>query len=422
MMDAEPSPQTAPPPAPPADDFTGSPYWRRNLFVCLFGSFTTIVAMTLLLPFLPIYVAELGVKTPEAIVQWSGVAFGATFFGAALLSPIWGKLADRYGRKPILIRASLGMAITMSLIGMAQNVWQLVGLRLLAGLVGGYASGSIVLIATQTPKRRSGWALGMLSMGVMAGSLVGPLVGGVLPGLIGVRETFFAAGGMIFLAFLGTVFFVREDPQDVIRRRAVRKAAPGGAWSMIPDRRPVFAMLLTALMLMLATMSIEPIITVYVSQLITDTSKVALIAGFVMSASALGSVLAASRLGKLADRVGAWNVVMGCLIATGLLLIPQAFVTSAWQLIVLRFLMGVSLAGLLPSIASLIRHSVPVAVVGNILGYSTSAQFAGQVIGPLVGGFVGGQFGMRAVFITTSILIFCAAAYNWIASRQVRRT
>ncbi len=411
----------APLAAPVVDEAAGSPSWRRNLAVCLFGSFTTIVAMTLLLPFLPLYVAQLGVKTPEAVVQWSGVAFGATFFGAALLSPVWGKLADRYGRKPILIRASLGMAITMSLIGMAQNVYQLVGLRLLAGFVGGYSSGSIVLIATQAPKNRAGWALGMLSTGVMAGSLTGPLVGGVLPGLIGVRTTFFAAGGMIFLAFLATTFLIQEDPEDVARRRADRKKAPGGAWSMIPDKRPVFAMLLTAAMLMLATMSIEPIITVYVGQFISDTHRVALIAGVVMSASALGSVLAASRLGKLADRLGAWVVVMACLVVTALLLIPQAFVTSAWQLILLRFLMGMSLAGLMPSINSLIRHSVPVAVVGTILGYSTSAQFVGQVIGPLEGGFVGAHLGMRAVFITTSALILCAAAYNWVISRRVRQ-
>ncbi len=413
------APAASPPAAPAVDETAGSPAWRRNLAVCLFGSFTTLVAMTLLLPFLPLYVAQLGVKTPEAVVQWSGVAFGATFFGAALLSPVWGKLADRYGRKPILIRASLGMAVTMSLLGLAQNVYQLVGLRLLAGFVGGYSSGSIVLIATQAPKHRAGWALGTLSTGVMAGSLIGPLVGGVLPGLIGVRATFFAAGGMIFLAFLGTTFFIREDPADVARRRADRKKTPGGAWSMIPDKRPVFAMLLTALMLMLATMSIEPIITVYVGQLLGDSRQVALVAGIVMSASALGSVLAASRLGKLADRLGAWTVVMGCLVVTALLLIPQAFVTSAWQLIALRFLMGMALAGLMPSINSLIRHSVPVAVVGNILGYSTSAQFAGQVVGPLLGGFVGAHLGMRAVFITTSALMLCTVAYNWVISRRV---
>ena len=167
-------------------------HWRRNLAVCVFGSFTTIVAMTLLLPFLPLYVEQLGVHDHAAIVQWSGIAYGATFFTAALVAPLWGRLADRYGRKLMLIRASLGMAVAMSLIGMAQNVWQLVALRLLAGLLGGYASGSIVLVATQTPKARSGWALGMLSSGIMAGNLVGPLIGGALPPLIGIRATFLA--------------------------------------------------------------------------------------------------------------------------------------------------------------------------------------------------------------------------------------
>ena len=141
--------------------------WRRNLIVCVFGSFTTIVGMTLLLPFLPLYVEQLGVSDHAAIVQWSGVAYGATFLSAALTAPLWGRLADRYGRKLMLIRASLGMAIAMSLIGMAHNVYELVGLRLLAGLLGGYASGSTVLVAAQTPKARSGWAIGVLSAGIM---------------------------------------------------------------------------------------------------------------------------------------------------------------------------------------------------------------------------------------------------------------
>lgn len=171
--------------------------WRRNLIVCVFGSFTTIVGMTLLLPFLPLYVEQLGVSDHAAIVQWSGVAYGATFLSAALTAPLWGRLADRYGRKLMLIRASLGMAIAMSLIGMAHNVYELVGLRLLAGLLGGYASGSTVLVAAQTPKARSGWAIGVLSAGIMAGSLVGPLIGGVLPNLIGIRATFFLIGSVI---------------------------------------------------------------------------------------------------------------------------------------------------------------------------------------------------------------------------------
>ncbi|MEA3100690.1 MFS transporter, partial [Caballeronia mineralivorans] len=196
------------PPAP--EEFA---HWRRNLIVCVFGSFTTIVAMTLMLPFLPLYVEQLGVKDHAAIVQWSGIAYGATFFTAALTAPLWGRLADLYGRKPMLIRASLGMAIIMSLMGMAHNVWQLVGLRLLAGLLGGFASGSTVLVATQTPKDRCGWALGVLSSGIMAGNLVGPLIGGSLPPLIGIRSTFLAAGALIFITFLATVLFVKNERQ-----------------------------------------------------------------------------------------------------------------------------------------------------------------------------------------------------------------
>jgi MFS family permease len=131
-------------------------YWRRNLFICVFGSFTTLVSLSMLLPFLPLYVQQLGVTSQAAIVQWSGVAFGATFLGTAVTAPLWGRLADRYGRKPMLVRAAVGMAIVMSLIGMAHNVTELVALRLLAGLIGGYASASIVMIGTQAPRERAG--------------------------------------------------------------------------------------------------------------------------------------------------------------------------------------------------------------------------------------------------------------------------
>jgi MFS family permease len=389
--------------------------WKRNLIVCLFGSFTTILAMTLLLPFLPIYVEQLGVSDHAAIVQWSGIAYGATFFTAALTAPLWGRLADRYGRKLMLIRASLGMAVAMSLIGMAHNVWQLVALRLLAGLLGGYASGSMILVAAQTPKAYSGWALGVLSSGIMAGNLVGPLVGGVLPQLIGIRSTFFLAGAVIFVTFLGTTFLIREEARPAQARARKR----GGSWALIPDKLPIIAMLVTGLLLMIAQMSIEPIITVYVAQFV-EPSRVTFIAGVVMSVAALGSILSSSYLGKLADGIGHWTVITGCLAVSALLLIPQAFVDSGWQLIVLRFLMGLALGGLLPCIASVIRHNVPEIIAGGILGYSVSAQYAGQVIGPLAGGFVGGHIGMRAVFLGTSVLMAAGAIGNFLASRQRR--
>jgi MFS family permease len=395
------------------DAIVDSDPWKRNLFVCVFGSFTTILAMTLLLPFLPLYVEQLGEADHAAIVQWSGIAYGATFFTAALAAPLWGRLGDRYGRKLMLIRASLGMAVAMSLTGMAHSVWQLVALRLLTGLLGGYASGSMVLVAAQTPKANSGWALGVMSAGIMAGNLVGPLIGGVLPPLIGIRSTFFLAGAVIFITFLGTMFFIREAPRPAQTR--ARKS--GGGWSLIPDKLPIVAMLVTGLLLMVAQMSIEPIITVYVAQFV-EPSRVTFIAGIVMSVAALGSILSSSHLGKLADRVGHWTVITSSLAVSALLLIPQAFVDSSWQLIVLRFLMGLALGGLLPCIAAVIRHNVPETIAGGILGYSVSAQYAGQVIGPLAGGFVGGHIGMRAVFLGTSALLAVGAFGNFLAAKR----
>jgi MFS family permease len=171
---------------------------------------------------------------------------------------------------------------------------------------------------------------------------------------------------------------------------------------------------------MMANMSIEPIITVYVQTIEPDPTKVTIVAGFVMSAAALGSIISASRLGKLADRVGHWTVIIGCLLTAAGLLIPQAFVTAGWQLIGLRFLMGLALGGLLPCVASVIRHNVPERSTGSILGLSTSSQYVGQVTGPLVGGFIGGHIGMRAVFLGTSVLMAFGALYGWFA--KPRRT
>ncbi|MGF6723178.1 MFS family permease [Paraburkholderia sp. GAS41] len=393
-----------------------APYWRRNLIVCVFGSFTTLVSLSMLLPFLPLYVQQLGVSSTSAIVQWSGVAFGVTFLGTALTAPIWGQLADRYGRKPMLIRAAIGMAVVMSTIGLAHNVYELVALRFAAGLIGGYASASIVMIGTQAPPERAGWALGVLSTGVLAGNLIGPLIGGVLPNLIGIRGAFFAAGGMIAVAALLTITLVRED--FTYRPHSRSKQTAGAAAHAKLNYAVLGALLVTAMMVLLSNMSIEPIITVYIAQLGVAHNRLATVAGIVMACSAFGSMVMAAKLGALADRIGGWNVIICCLAATGLVMIPQAFVTEWWQLAVLRGLMGMTLAGLLPSIAKLVRQAVREQESGKMLGYLQSAQYAGQVTGPLIGGAVGVHFGMRYVFfVTGALLLACAVFDQWVKGR-----
>jgi len=392
-------------------------HWERNLIVCVFGSFTTMVSLTLLLPFLPVYVEELGVKQNAAIVQWSALAFGATFLGTCVTAPLWGYLSDRFGRKPMLVRAAIGMAIVMPLIGCAHDVYELTLLRLLAGVVGGYTSSSTLLIATQAPAEKSGWALGILSTGALAGTLTGPLIGGLLPGLIGIRNTFFASGAMIAVAAVLTVVFVRE--KFVARPRRASTSTVTGTKNL---RLIVGAMFATAMLVLFANMSIEPIITIYLQEIHVDRGHVVLDAGIVMAASALGSIIMAAPLGRLADRIGGWRVIVYCLTAAGILMIPQAFVSAWWQLAILRFLLGAALAGLLPSIAKQIRQSVPERALGNVLGYLQSSQYAGQVLGPLMGGAVGGFVGMRAVFFLTSGLLLLGAAANLWACRKTTET
>ncbi|MEX3942611.1 MFS transporter [Paraburkholderia sp. BR10937] len=395
-------------------------YWRRNLVVCVIGSFTTLVSLSMLLPFLPLYVRQLGVSSQSAVIQWSGVAFGATFLGTALTAPVWGRLADRYGRKPMLVRAAIGMAVVMSLIGVAHNVYELVALRLIAGLVGGYASASTVMVGTQAPRERAGWALGILSTGALAGNLVGPLVGGVLPGWIGIRGTFFAGGAMIAVAALLTVFVVKEEfhPESDAKPHASNAAAGSGSGARRPDYAVVAALLVTAMMVLLANMSIEPVITVYIGSLGVGVAHLARVAGVVMACSALGSMLTAARLGALADRFGSWRVIVACLVLTGLAMVPQAFVTHWWQLAGLRVVMGMTLAGLLPSIGKLARQSVDESKTGRMLGYLQSAQFSGQVVGPVIGGVIGVHFGLHAVFFATgALLVACGGLAHWAQRR-----
>lgn len=392
-------------------------YWRRNLAVAVFGSFSTAVSLTMLLPILPQFVEQLGAGSQAAVIQWSGVAFGATFLGTAVTSPLWGRLADRFGRKPMLVRAALGMTVFMSLIGVAHSVVQLVVLRLLAGLIGGYNSAATVMVGTQAPSARAGWALGVLSTGAVAGSLLGPLVGGLLPGWIGIRATFFAGGGIIAAAALLTILLVREDfdPATDGRRPATAAAAPAPHRT---DRAIVATLIVTAMMVLLANMSIEPIITVYIAHIGVHGDHLTRVAGFVMACSALGSMLTAPRLGALADRIGGWKVIVGCLAVTGLVMIPQALVTDWWTLAGLRLAMGMSLAGLLPAINKLARQAVAEGGAGQMLGYLQSAQSAGMVLGPLLGGAVAVRFGLGSVFyVTGALLVACAL----VAERARRR-
>lgn len=383
------------------------PIWKRNLIVCWFGMLVSSVGMSQIAPVLPLYIRHLGVHSPALIAQISGIAFGATYIISAIFSPIWGNAADKYGRKLMILRASLGMGIVIGCMGFAQNVYELIGLRVLQGVITGYGSACTALIATQTDKEHAGFALGTLSTASTAGSLLGPMIGGYMEENFGLQNVFFITGALLMISFIATALFVKES-----FTRQDKKVLSGKViWSNIPDKSLTIMLFVTFFVLTIALYSIEPIITVYVTQISLNTGHVALFAGMVFSASGLASIIAAPRLGKISDKIGAQKVILVALVVAGLLFIPQAFVKNPWQLMVLRFLLGLATAGLIPSVNTLLKKITPDSLTGRVFGFTMSAGYLGVFGGSILGGQVAAYLGIRYVFFITSALLLINAVW-----------
>lgn len=387
--------------------------WKRNLWVCWFSVFIVSSGMSQMAPMLPLYIESLGISDAAAVAKWSGIAFGGTFISLAIFSPIWGKYADKYGRKPMILRASLWLSIIMMSMGFVHNVYQLTGLRILQGALSGFQSAAITLVATQTPKERVGWALGMIFSAQVGGSLLGPLYGGYLAETIGFRGNFTIIGAMCFIAFIASWIFVKEE--KVIEKKKTLNFRE--VWRYLPNPRVTVCLFITSLVMQVALMSIQPIITVYITHLLdSNTNHVAIISGAVFAASGLASMLTSPALGRISDKIGPQKVLLVALLVAGVIFIPQAFVRDPWQLGILRFLLGVATAGLLPSINSLIKQSTPDLIAGRAYGYNQSAQFLGMFLGSVLGGQLAASFGIQYVFFFTGGLLMVNAlwVYNMI--------
>lgn len=379
--------------------------WKRNLIVCWFGMFVSSIGMSQIAPVLPLYINHLGITSSAAIAQLSGLAFGITYIISAVFSPIWGHVADRIGRKPMLLRSSLGMAIIIGCMGFAPNAYVLVGLRLLEGVITGFSTACTTLIATQTEKEHAGEALGTLSTASIAGSLLGPIIGGYISEYFGLKNVFFITGGLLFVAFITVTLFVKESFTPSNKEFLSLK----GVWKSVPEKTLTITVLVTFFILTVALYSVEPIITVYISQLSRNSSHIALLAGMAFSASGLANIIAAPILGKLSDKIGVQKVMLIALIVAGLDFIPQAFVTNPWQLMGLRFILGLTSAGLIPSVNILIKKITPSEITGRIFGLNMSAGYLGVFGGAVLGGQVAAWFGIRDVFFITGALLLINA-------------
>lgn len=383
--------------------------WEKNLLVLWFGTFMTGIGFSLVMPFLPLYIDTLGEFSKRQLNLYSGLTYSAMFIVMAFVSPLWGKLADRKGRKLMLLRAAFGMSIVIALMGFVSNVYQLILLRLLQGVFSGYVSNSNALIATETPKKNSGKALGILITGNITGTLFGPLVGGVIASLFGYRPTFIITGIILFLVFLLSLFFVHEDFEPV-KKADVQNSMQ--VFSQLKNKRIIIGMLVATLIIQLGNFSISPIISLYVRELMKNSGPITIASGIVASLPGLATLIAAPRFGELGDKIGTARILkIGMLFAT-CVFIPMSLVTNVWQFGFLRLLIGVSDAALIPAVQTLLAKNTPPNATGRIFSYNQSFQALGNVMGPLLGSTISGYWSYNAVFFSTAVIIF--TGFIWV--------
>ncbi|HDG1665350.1 TPA: multidrug efflux MFS transporter MdtG [Kluyvera ascorbata] len=389
--------------------------WKRNLAVVWLGCFLTGAAFSLVMPFLPLYVEALGVTGHSSLNMWSGLVFSITFLFSAIASPLWGGLADRKGRKIMLLRSALGMSIVMLLMGLAQNIWQFLILRALLGLLGGFIPNANALIPTQIPRHKSGWALGTLSTGAVSGALLGPLAGGFLADNYGLRPVFFMTAAVLFVCFVMTLFFIREQFTPVSKKEMLHVKEVFGS---LKNRELVLSLFVTTLIIQVATGSIAPILTLYVRDLAGNISNIAFISGMIASVPGVAALICAPRLGKLGDRIGPEKILIVALVVSVLLLIPMSFVQNPLQLGILRFLLGAADGALLPAVQTLLVYNSSNQIAGRIFSYNQSFRDIGNVTGPLIGAAVSANYGFRAVFCVTAAVVLFNAIYTGFSLRR----
>ena len=392
--------------------------WKRNLIVLWLANFTVMAGMSLVMPFLPLYIKSLGVTDTADLTFWSGLVFSGTFMTSAIFAPIWGALSDRTGRKVMLLRSAFGMAVVMGLMGFTTAVEQLFFLRMAMGVISGFIPASISLMATNTPKEHVGYALGTLQTGGVSGQIIGPLIGGVLANLFGFRHVFWVTAAVLLIAACIVMLFVREQfekPAAAAKNKEGKKK--GSALGELRHLRTVWPLLIVAFLKTGSMLMVDPLMSVYITQIVPGAENVALIAGLVTASTGIANILFSPRLGKLGDRIGYKRVLLISMCGAGLMYIPQAFVVAPWQLMICRFGLGMCIGGLMPQVNSLIRTLAPKEMQGRIYGYSTSAMFLGNLTGPNVGGFISGTFGFKFLFFTAACTMMLNAIWLRFAVR-----
>lgn len=377
------------------------PLWRRNLYILTVVQLLSTAGFSLVFPFMPLYVQEVGIATGGSVEFWTGLVFSSQAVTMMIAAPIWGAYADRYGRKVMLVRATLGGAVLLVLMGLVQNAEQLVILRTIQGFVTGVVPAASALVAASAPRERIGEAMGILNTSRAVGVAVGPVIGGLLGDAFGFRESFWITGALLAISGVCTLLWVHEHfvstPRTaqpglfVTYRLLLQAPGMGGLYSLNFLRS-------------LGQTMILPMVALFVVEITGITQGAASLTGLIIGLASFTSALSGMWLGKLGDRIGHSKVMIGAALVAALCYAPQAFVTSVWQLLLLQGLQGFAAGGLIPALSALMNLWSPAGNQGATYGLDTSVNAAARSVAPMIGAAVAIWFGLRGVFGATTLV------------------
>lgn len=358
-------------------------------------------------PITPFFLQELGVADPGRLKLLTGLVQALPSVSLVIFSPIWGGIADNFGRKPMLLRAMIGGTVVTLLMGLVTAPWQLVVLKTIQGCLTGTVAAATIMVASISPQEDVGYGLGLLQMAIFLGASLGPLIGGVIADLFGLRVNFFATSALLLAAGIVVARFAQDNFKPPAQRKSI-------ASSLVPDFRPLArSRALWALMAVIAADQIAgsvtgPFLPLFIQKISAATARVGSMTGVVIGMGALASALAAVIVGRFSYRLGYRRVLIVCMSGAAIFIIPQAFVHNPVQLLVLRIVSSFFVGGNLPSVNALIAQRTQPGKQGSIYGISAAIASGSNALGPIIGASVALAGGFGAVFLTTAAILAAA--------------
>ncbi|MBK7629604.1 MAG: MFS transporter [Ignavibacteriales bacterium] len=379
--------------------------WKKNLYIMWICQFLAMVGMSSIVPFLPLFVRELGVTSIEETSKWSGLVFAGPFFVSLFLSSLWGNLGDKYGRKLMTIRATFGLALAQIIIGFSGDINQLFIGRLLQGGLSGFLPAAMALIASNTPEEKTGYALGVLQSSTAAGTVLGPLFGGIISDFLSFRAVFFVVAGLLSLVGFAIIFFVKEEKRDESKR----------VISIIDNWKYVLSnkkFLIPSILIMFTSLGISfvrPIFVLFVETLEINKNYLPTITGALYSIVGIFSVFSAYWWGKKSEKIGLKKSIAIASIITGIMYLLHSIIINPYYLIPVRTLLGFGYGALMPLLFTRISNQVVKERRGGVMGVGSSFQVMGNLVGPLFGGYAGAVIGFPFSFVITGAIFLVIA-------------